>query len=421
MLITFIILLLVASAFTSGTETAMTAVSRERFVHMADEGNRAARQVVRLLQNKEQLIGALLIGNNLVNILLSALTAIIMERYFGDFAAPMTALILTPIVVIFSEVLPKTYAIRHSDRSALSIAPFARFLVVLLAPLAALVHHVVNLILRLTRAQPTDTLDTSLAAIRGAIALHAQEGTVDKQDRDMLASILDLRDIEVADIMTHRRSMITLNADAPIETITEQVLDSAYTRLPVWRGDPDQIIGVLHVKDFLYAMQRGGGTAQHIDIAALAIPPWFVPDTTPLSQQLRAFRERRLHLAVVIDEYGALQGLVTLEDVLEEIVGDIADETDVEVEGVQPLEAGGAQVEGTVTVRDLNRQFDWRLPDDDAATVAGLVIHDVQRIPEEGEAFELHDFRFEIKRRTGNQITLLTVVPLERAPAEDED
>jgi Mg2+/Co2+ transporter CorB len=404
--------LLVASAFTSGTETAMTGASRAHVYHLAGEGNRRAGLVKRLLEEKERLIGALLLGNNLFNVLATAIASGVLIRLAGDAGIAYATLIMTALVVIFAEVLPKTYAIRNPERMALFIAPIAHVLVLVLSPFTRFVQWVVNQALGLfgVPAQP-NPLSSSVEALRGTIALHAEEGAVEKHERDMLGGILDLADVEVVEIMTHRRNMETIDADQPAAVILEQVVASPYSRFPVWRGDSDAIMGVLHVKDLLAAVHRRGAQLEGVDLAELCSPPWFIPDTTPLRKQLVAFRQRRQHLALVVDEYGDLEGLVTLEDIIEEIVGEIADEKDVETAGIEPQADGSVLVSGWVTVRDLNRHFDWRLPDEEAATIAGLVIHEAQRIPEVGQSFAFHGFRFEVLRRQRHQIVLLKVIP----------
>jgi Mg2+/Co2+ transporter CorB len=275
-----------------------------------------------------------------------------------------------------------------------------------------LVQWVVNRTLELfgvpAQAAP---LSSALDALRGTIALHAEAGAVEKHECDMLGGILDLADVEVSEIMTHRKSMETIDADSPLERVLEQVVASPHSRLPVWRGDPDRIVGVLHGRDLLAAVHAHRGDLAKINLVGLCSPPWFIPDTTPLRKQLVAFRQRRQHLALVVNEYGDLEGLVTLEDVIEEIVGEIADEKDVETLGIEAQDDGSVRVNGWVTVRDLNRHFDWKLPDAEAATVAGLVIHEAQRIPEVGQSFGFHGFRFEVLRRQRNQIVLLRVIP----------
>jgi Mg2+/Co2+ transporter CorB len=403
--------LLVASAFTSGTETAMTGASRARIHHLASQGDRRAELVRRLLTRKESLIGSLLLGNNLFNVLATALAADVLIQLFGEAGVAYATLLMTAMLVIFAEVLPKTYAIRHPERVARSIAPAAYSLVWLLAPATRLVQWLVDRTLGLfgMAAQPELRLNAA-DALRGTIEFHAEEGVVPKQERDMLGGILDLAGVEVGEIMTHRKNMVMVNADDAPEEILAQVAASPFSRFPVWRENPDSIIGVLHVKDLLTALHRHGGRLE-VDPSALCIPPWFIPDTTPLREQLVAFRQQRQHLALVVDEYGDLEGLVTLEDIIEEIVGEIADERDIEAVGIEPQADGSVLVSGWVTVRDLNRQFDWRLPDAEAATVAGLIIHEAQRIPEVGQSFSFYGFRFEVLRRQRHQIVLVRIVP----------
>ena len=407
-----IVLLLMASAFASGTETAMTGVSRARIHALAAEGDRRGVLLRSLLERKERLIGSLLLGNNAVNILATALAADVLIRLFGDAGVAWATLIMTLAIVIFGEVLPKTYAIRHSETMALSVAPVVRALVWLMTPATWTVQHLVNGVLRLFRVPVSGGFGLSLEALRGTIALHAEEGGVPKQELQMLGGILDLAEVEVGQIMTHRKNMATIDADMPPQQIVAFVTASPYTRFPVWRGDPDTIVGILHAKDLLTAVSRREEGLEELDVVALTSPPWFIPDTTPLRQQLLAFRQKRLHLALVVDEYGALMGLVTLEDILEEIVGEIADESDIVQPGIEVQPDGSVLIEGHVSVRDVNRHLDWRLPAEEAATIAGLVIHEAQRIPEVGQSFAFHGFRFEVLKRQRHQLTLLRVTPM---------
>ena len=407
-----VLLLLMASAFTSGTETAMTAASRARIHQLAGEGSRGARLAKGLLEQKESLIGSLLLGNNLFNVLATAIAADILIKLAGDAGIAYATLIMTALVVVFAEVLPKTYAIRNPERMALAVAPFANLLVLVLSPVTKLVQWLINSAFRMAGvgAQP-DLYSSSFEALRGTIDLHAEQGTMTKQDRDMLGGILDLAEVEVRAVMTHRGSMETIDVAQPLTAILEQVTASPYTRFPAWRGEPESIIGVLHAKDLLNAVQKHGADLDELKVADLCQRPWFVPDTTPLKRQLIAFRQRRQHLALVVDEYGDLEGLVTLEDIIEEIVGEIADETDIEQEGILPQSDGSYLVSGWITMRDLNRAYGWKLPDEEAATIAGLVIYEAQRIPEVGQSFAFHGFRFVVLRRQKNQIVLLKVVP----------
>ncbi|MCW5749721.1 MAG: HlyC/CorC family transporter [Alphaproteobacteria bacterium] len=412
-----IVILLVLSAFFSGSETALTASSRARMHHMAQEGDGRAAIVNRLLDRKERLIGALLLGNNLVNIAASALATGLLIAFFGEAGIAYATIVMTLLVLIFSEVLPKTYAINRPDRVALFVSRPVRLIVHGLAPMVMAVERLVVILLRLfgVDLKQREALISGSEELRGALELHEREGSLVKLERDMLDSILDLQQVQIGDIMVHRQNMQTINGALPPEQIVAEVIASTHTRLPVWQDDHDNIIGILHARDLLRAVGNAGGDLAKIDIASLLTPPWFVPETNTLQSQLNAFRRKRMHFALVVDEYGALMGLVTLEDILEEIVGDISDEHDKPVSGVRPQPDGSYLVDGSVTLRDLNRQFDWGLPDDEAATIAGLVIHEARVIPEVGQAFVFHDFTFEVLRRHRHRIALLRVRPPVRA------
>ncbi|MCB1493272.1 MAG: CBS domain-containing protein, partial [Rhodobiaceae bacterium] len=211
----------------------------------------------------------------------------------------------------------------------------------------------------------------------------------------------------------------SLNIEEPADVLVRQAVDSVYTRLPLWRDEPENIVAVLHAKDLVRAMQRSEGKTESLDIGSIAKKPWFVPDTTTVQDQLNNFLREKQHFALVVDEYGEVQGLVTLEDILEEIVGEITDEHDVAVTGVKPLAGGGVSVDGTVPIRDLNRAMDWELPDEEATTIAGLVIHEARQIPEKGQVFNFHGFRFAVEGRERNRITKLRITPQERKPKGD--
>ncbi len=409
--IAVILLLLVVSAFFSGAETALTAHSQPLMHQLARQGNVRAARVNRLFAAREHLIGAILIGNNLVNVLSSALATSIMIALFGEAGIAYATLVMTMVIVIFSEILPKTFALRNTSRTALVMAPLAHVMVIVLKPAVLLVHGIVAGMLKLFGADKTPEGDPALrlAELRGAIDLHSNHEIL--HERNMLRSVLDLAEVTVGEIMTHRRQMASINADQPPAAVVEQVLDSPYTRMPLWRGRPDNIIGVLHVKALLRAVRSYQGKPDQLDMVTVANVPWFIPDTTTLRDQLQAFRERREHFAMVVDEYGSILGVVTLEDILEEIVGDITDEHDIAVAGVRLQTDGSYLIGGNVTLRDLNRQFDWNLPDEEAATIAGLVLHETRCIPEPGQVFAFHGFRFEIVRRQRNQITAVRVTP----------
>ena len=415
-----IALLLFISAFFSGSETALTAVSRARMHALERDGNHRARTVSQLLATPERIIGTVLLGNNLVNILASALTTSVMIHYFGEAGVLYATIFLTVFVVIFCEVLPKTYAIAYSDRFALGVAPVMSLLITVLRPLTRIVEWIVTQIMRITPTRKDD--DANILAhreLRGTIELSTRDGGVDRSDAKRLGGVLDLRDLELDDIMQHRTEMDTINGADPPEKVVTDVLRSPHTRLPVWRNEPDNIVGVLNSKDLLNALGRNNWNVSQLDIGAIANEPWFVPDTTSVRDQLSAFLHRKTQLAMVVDEYGEVQGLITLEDILEEIVGDIIDEHDVGEEVIRRQPDGAVNVDGSVAIRDINRETDWNLPDEEAVTIAGLVIHEAQTIPDAGQAFTFHGYRFEILRRNKNRITAVRVRRLATDPVTE--
>ncbi|PJK31043.1 HlyC/CorC family transporter [Minwuia thermotolerans] len=409
-----IVLLLVLSGFFSGSETALTAASRARMHHLGRMGNKRAVRVSRLVEQKENLIGSILLGNNLVNILASSLATSVLIVLVGDAAVAVATIVMTLLVLIFAEVLPKTYAIRNPDGFALAVAPAVDLLVRVLSPAVYAVQFVVRLTLRALGAHRLADNDISVEdELKGTIELHAREGTVRKTAKDMLGSILELDDVDVSEVMMHRRRVVTLNADNPPEQIVADALASNHTRIPLWRGEQEEIVGVLHARDLARELVKNDGDPSKLDIDEIAREPWFVPETTTLREQLNAFRRRHAHFALVIDEYGSLQGIVTLEDILEEIVGDISDEHDPVTAGIKPLPDGTYEIEGSVTIRDLNRRFDWNLPDEEATTIAGLVVYEAQALPDKGQIFRFHGFTFEVLERRRNRINRLRITPPE--------
>lgn len=409
-----VLVLLCFSAFFSGSETALTAVSRARMHHRARQGDKRADIVRDLREEKETLLGALLLGNNLVNILAASLATTVLVGLFGEAGVAIATLGMTLLVLIFAEVLPKTIAITHPDQMALTVAPVVRWIVRLLAPPVIAIQWLVRGLVRAlgVAAQSGAAEEAHEEELRGAIDLHHRSDDPDTHvERHMLRSVLELGEVEVADVMVHRSRMVAVDASLPANEIVEHVLNSPYTRIPLWREEPDNIVGVLHAKALLRAVRNSDTELSHVDLQEIAAEPWFIPDSTTLWDQLQAFRKRREHFALVVDEYGALMGIVTLEDILEEIVGDITDETDVSVPGVRLQPDGSVTAAGTVTIRDLNRQFDWNLPDDKATTIAGLILYEARLIPEAGQTFAFFGFRFRILRRTGNRISAVRISP----------
>lgn len=403
------------SAFFSGSETALTAASRVRLNSKEKEGNVRAALVNRIRDKKDRMIGALLLGNNLVNIMASALATSVLIKIFGDAGVIYATFAMTLLVLIFAEVLPKTYAFHHADSMSMRIAPIIRAVIFVFAPVTETVTWIVRSVLRLFGVDISKVAAGShLELLRGVIDMHEGPEQETNEQRNMLRSILDLGDVDVEDIMVHRKNVTMINIDDSMDDIVEQVLQSPYTRLPLWQNDQDNIVGVIHAKHVLRELRKVDGKVQKININDVKMEPWFIPETTALFDQLQAFRERKEHFAVIIDEYGSFMGIVTLEDILEEIVGDIDDEHDEIIQGVKLLPGNRYMVDGSVTIRDLNREYDWGLPDEEYSTIAGLILFESQTIPEVGQSFRYHGFRFDIIKRQKNQITLIRVIPPEK-------
>ena len=414
-LIASVVFLLLLSAFFSGSETALTAASRARIAHLARQGDTRALILKSLLDMPERLIGAILLGNNLVNILASALATSLFLRLFGPTGVVWATFVMTALVLVFGEVLPKTYAILNAEKMALRVAPVIRWVVRLLAPVVMVVEALVRQMLKLMGADVSRAQNvlSFREEVRGAIEMHREQTSQPARDVFMLDGVLDLRELTVGDVMVHRTRMKSIDISRPPQDILAYVLEHGFTRYPAWENSPENIIGVLHARDLLSALAGAKGDISKIDVRALLLPPWFVPEHTPLLDQLTAFLRRKMHFAIVVDEYGEVQGLVTLEDIMEEIVGDIADEHDRAAQGVR-REGEAYIVDGAMPVRDLNRIHGWNLPEDRATTIAGLIIHEAQTIPEVGQVFTFHGFRFEILARERHRITRIRMQPVVR-------
>ncbi len=417
-----IVLCLALSAFFSMGETAMSAASKARMLTLEKAGDSKAALINRLLKNRERLIGAMLVGNNIVNIGVSAFTTTVLVSFFGPEGVIYATVIMSLLVIIFAEVMPKTVAITRPDQVSLAVARPIYFISMVLGPVMLAIEAIVRWILLLfgLRIKEGQNVLSGAEELRGTVDLMHQEGSFEKSDRDMVGGLLDLKDLVVSDVMIHRTKMVTISADEPPDVIVREALAAPYTRIPLWRDTAENIVGILHGKDLLRAIQAAGGDVASIDVMALALPAWFIPETTSLQDQLKAFLRRKTHFAIVVDEYGVVLGLITLEDIIEEIVGDIKDEHDVPVAGVRPQADGSVLVEGTVPIRDLNRAMDWSLPDEEATTIAGLVIHESRSIPDPGQTFTFHGFRFQVMRKQRNRITALRVIPLGREPARED-
>jgi Mg2+/Co2+ transporter CorB len=411
---TLIGLLILLNAFFSVAETSLTAASRARMAQLSKEGDRRATRVLELLDERDRMIGAVLLGSNVATIAASAIASSVFDDMLGAQWGPLVAtLVLTPLLLVFGEVLPKTAAIVAADPIARVVVLPVRWMVRAFSPVLAGVTWMVRRILRLGGLDVSDEIDPFAAReeIRGAVELHAAEGGVGTDERDILRGALDLRELTVGDVMIPHRAIRMIDGDLPARQILQELLRTNHTRLPVYRGTAQDIVGVLHARDLLREVEAHDGQLEKMRIDAILKEAWFVPETTVLQTQLDAFRARRQHFALVVDEYGVVKGLITLEDILEEIVGDIRDEHDAVVEGVKVGRDGAIYADGHVPIRDLNRMMDWSLSDEEAVTIAGFVLHHTGMVPDSGEVFDLDGFSFQIMRVHENAIKRVRIVP----------
>lgn len=400
------------SAIFSASETAFIAASNVRIYHQAKEGSKRARMVKTLRADMSGLLSFLLLSNNLVNILSASIATYTFTRLFGEVGVVYATAMMTVLLVLFAEVIPKICAINYPESIARNVAPVIRFLFMIVSPFSKGLDAVARGFLKVLGLKTEAGGGSSGTAeeLRGIIEMHKESGKAAAHEREMLRSILDLSEVEVGEIMVHRKNITLLDASEKPSVLVEKVLQSPYTRFPLWMDNQDNIVGILHTKAFFRDVAAHPVDPDSMDILSLSQKPWFIPETTKLLDQLQAFRQKKEHIALVVDEYGAFLGLVTLEDILEEIVGEIVDELDVELPGIHSTREGEYVVEGAVTIRDLNRQFDWNLPDEEAATLAGLLIHESRLIPKVGQTFMIHGLEITVLRRTRNQITLLKVI-----------
>lgn len=400
------------SGYMSAAETAVTGASRPRMHRLAQQGNSRAVLVNRILDRKDEAVSAVLLGNSVLNILSASLTTAVLTDLFGAAGVVYATAIIGILVVVFAEVMPKTWALLRADRVALTLAPSIIVTLAVLGPAAGAFAWISRVFLALLRVRTTPDEQEHTELLRGAIEMHGS-GYADEdapEEKAMLRSVLDLGDRTVSDIMVHRGSVVQIDADEPIESIVTQMLAAPYTRIPLYRGQSDNIVGVVHAKDLFRAVKAAGGP-ETVRITDVMTPPWFIPESTVLFDQLKAFQARHEHFAIVVDEYGVMLGIVTLEDIIEEIVGDIKDEHDASRRGFVKREDGSVTCVGNVPVRDLNREFGWTLPEDVATTIAGLILYEARRIPEVGQTYAFFGFRFEILKREGTRISELRIIP----------
>ena len=405
-----ILLLLILSGFFSGSETALTASTRSRLTGLSNKGHKNAKTAIELLNKRESLIGAILLGNNLVNILASALATSLSIKIFGDTGVAYAVIIMTALIVIFAEILPKTYALTNSEKLALTVSPIFRPIVYLLWPVTWMMEKIVFFILSIFKIKLEKNMRVLSVEdeIRGTLDLHHKEGRLYKSDKDMVTGVLDLAEVTVEDVMVHRSNMFTVNIDDDPKKILNSVINSSFTRIPVWQNNDENIIGIIHSKHLLKIMSQNRDITRS-DMMQSLIKPLFIPETTSLKEQLKMHLNTKKKLAIVVDEYGVLMGMISLEDIMEEIVGDITDEIDEGLTTVVKNEDGTLTINGGTEIRDINRIYNWNLPEEEANTLSGLIIHESRSFPSEGQVFNYYGFIFEILEVKDNLIHKIKV------------
>ena len=399
-----IFLLILLSAFFSSSETALTAVSEARIHELALQGNKRANIIEKILATKEKMISTILIGNNLVNIVVSVYATSFAISFFGELDLIFVTILLTIFLVIFAEVMPKTYAFNNADKLALAVAPVINIFILILTP-ATFITEMLSKIVSKPKIKDEEAQTEEL---RGMIRLHAGNESRGKERSKMMSSMLDLDEVTIEAVMTHRGGVTMIDIAEEPEDAFKIIGESPYTRIPIYSGTPDNIIGILHAKELFRTLRRRNfKDINSVKLSELMSQPYFAPETTLLLDQLEVFKTRREHFAVVVDEYGDFRGIVTLEDIIEEIVGEIDDETDIKVKGVKAQPDGSFIIDGSVTIRDLNRSLGWYLPDQNANTIAGLVLYESKTIPEPGQEFRFHNIRFRILQKKANFISQL--------------
>ncbi len=404
-----VIILMIISAIFATSETSITAASRPKVHRMINEGNKRAKKLEKLLKSREKVISTMLIGNNVVNIVASALATSVLIKLFGEAGVVYATIGMTILVVVFAEIMPKTFALKNPDKMAVFLAPLMEILVKIFLPFTHLIQKMVNSFVNLFFDKShKNYYEKNFEEIRDTVDLKHQEGSIFKYDKDLIEGVLDLSDTEISEIMVHRKEIESINIELPINEIIKQALEISYTRIPLWKGNTDNIVAILNVRKLLKFLHFYKGNLTKFDLKSATSEAWFVPSTNSLRAQLFAFRKKKKRFALVIDEYGSLLGLVTLEDILEEIVGEIKEQGDESEINVIKIKSGAYKIAGKTLIRDLNKKLDWDiLEGDHAYNLAAFIINHLERIPEEKEAFKIEDYQFEILKRRNNDLILV--------------
>ncbi len=408
--VSVIIVLLAMAALISATETAITATSPGLIQKLKSEGNKRAELLLGILKIKEKVISTLLIGNSIANTLCSIIaTGMFIELFGDDLGTLVSSIVMSFTIIVFSEVIPKAIAVVKSEKIALKATPIMIIFLKILEPINIMLAYTIKgfcFVFRIDLKQKVSAADE----VRGVIEHHMQEGNVYKDDRDMLGGILDIRNMIIADIMVHRSNVFAIDVDMPINKIIKTVLASHHTRIPFWEGNHDNIVGILHIKDLLAKIHNKISGTKNIELKNILTDPVFIPNSSLVIQQLQMFRGGQSHLACVVDEYGDLQGIITLEDILEEIVGQIYDEHDPSKNKIVKKSEFEFIIDGTMSIRDLNRVQNWNIPETNATTIAGFVISKMKRIPNQGDHMTDRNLKLIVQKKSDNCIKTIKII-----------
>ncbi|MDX2049955.1 MAG: CNNM domain-containing protein [Rickettsiaceae bacterium] len=411
-----VLILITSSSLLSALETAFIAASLGKIEKQRKASPAKTRMLAKLLKNKDRVISTILIIYSIVNTVATTIaTSTIIEIFGDEYGTVIASTIMSVLIIIFAEVIPKAIAVSNAEAIALNGVSFTNAALVIMKP----INHSLHLFLRFFCFIFRIDLTTEISAadeVRGVIEHYHLEGNVKKYDRDMLGGILDLRHITVEAVMVHRSQIMSINIDQSPEDIINQALNTPHTRIPLWQGTKDNIIGILHVRNILKALHRNKYNFSKLDIKSYTSEPWFVPENAPLSKQLMEFKDRKSHMAIVVDEYGDIIGILTLEDILEEVVGQIDDELDVAPSKIIKKSKFNYIVDGTASIRDINRELSLKLSSENANTIAGLFMHNLERLPNVGDRIELSSARLTIVKKHFNRIKQVLI---EIKPSED--
>lgn len=412
-----IVVLIIFSALISCFETAMTAASRAKVHRLANEKNRRAKILDKLLKEREKVVSVMLLANNISNIIASAITTKVLLELFGEIGLVYATIFLTIFVIVFGEILPKTYAIKAPENIAMFFASTINILFRVFSPIVSVIQRIVNFFLVMFSGEkaPQRSQEAELEEIRDAVDLMAKEGAIYKYDKDLLDGVLDLSDTEISEIMVHRKDIESINIELPIAEIVKISTEISYTRIPLWRGNKENIVAILNVRKLLKALHFHKGNIENFELTSAISEPWFVPSSNSLRSQLFSFRKRKKRFALVVDEYGSLIGLVTLEDILEEIVGEIKEADDSSEINIIKIKSGAYKIAAKTLIRDINKKLDWEIEeDDDAYNLAAFIISNLGRIPDEKENFVIDEYYFEILKKRNHDLILVKVKKLEK-------